>query len=295
MKIHRMTHVGFVAADVEAAVARFGELFGITRNIPRPTWYAVEEGIHSTMMYVTGCGLEPMQPVAPDTPFAAALAAGRAAFHVSFRVSDIGAVAQRMWDHDLWAQLRPMGRVISMRRLWLDPASTQGAHIEFIDRGEREAMMGTGPEGDAPVVSGTSVERMTSAMHIVDDLDAARRLYGDALGFAGSEVVELKEEGAQMVRFTLGDGRFGGGEGGPALDVVRPTDPDAPLGQLRAATGCGVGPWVFEMSDLDAAQDHLAAADCWMRMRPAGERLPKRIWVHPRSACGVPLLLTAKG
>jgi catechol 2,3-dioxygenase-like lactoylglutathione lyase family enzyme len=250
MRIHRMTHVGFVTADVEAAAARFESLFDIVRTAPRPTWLAAEEGVHSTMMYVTGAGLEPMQPAGQGTAYAAALAAGRAPFHVSFRVSDIAAVAGRLWDHGLWAQLRPPGKVVSMRRLWLDPLSAQGTHVEFIDRGEREVMMGGGPEGDAPVVEGPALRRMTSAMLLVDDLDAARRLYGDVLGFADSGVTELAEEGARTVRFTLGDGAFGGGEGGPALEVVQALDPDAPLGQMRAMLGCGVGPWVFVVGDL---------------------------------------------
>jgi catechol 2,3-dioxygenase-like lactoylglutathione lyase family enzyme len=294
IRIHRMTHVGFVTPDIEAAAARFETLFDIVRTIPRPTWLATEEGVHSTMMYVTGAGLEPMQPAREGTPYAAAVAAGRAPFHFSFRVSGIAEVAQHLWDHDLWAQLRPPGKVVSMRRLWLDPLSAQGAHIEFIDREEREVMMGTGREGDAPVVDGPLLQRMTSAIHLVDDLGAARRLYGDVLGFASQGVEELPEEGARRVRFTLGDGAFGGGEGGPALEVVQALDPDAPLGQMRAAMGCGVGPWVFEVADLEAAQARLAELECWMRRRPAGDRLPARLWLHPRSVCGVPMLLTAR-
>jgi catechol 2,3-dioxygenase-like lactoylglutathione lyase family enzyme len=292
MKIHRMTHVGFVAPDIEAAVGRWSALFDLTRTATRPTWLAAEEGVLSTMMYVTGLGIEPMQAMTAGGPFVQALAAGRGVFHISFRVDDIEAVARRMWAHDLWAQLRPAGEVVKMQRLWLDPATACGAHIEMIDRAERDAMMNNpAPEGDAPVVAGTEVEKMVSAIHIAEDLSEARRLYHDALGFACAEPVDLPEEGVRTQRFTIGDGAFGGGEGGPAIDVVQVVDPRSPLGEVKAAFGYGIGAWALKVRDLDRTKARLAALECWMRERPATADLPRRLWVHPRSTCGVPLVL----
>jgi catechol 2,3-dioxygenase-like lactoylglutathione lyase family enzyme len=296
MRIHRMTHVGFVTPDAEASVVRWTALFGVKRLASRPNWFAAEEGIHATMFYVTGAGMEPLQPAVPGTPFEAALKAGRGPFHMSFRVSGIREVADLLWKHGLWTQLRPSAEVIQMSRLWIDPVSAAGAHIEFIDRAERDKMMGNAtPEGDAPVIQGTHVERMVSATHIVDKLDDARALYGDILGFKTSGPRVLKEEGIKTIRFTLGDGKYGGGEGGPAVDVVEVTDPDSTYGQIKQAFGCGVGAWTFEVGDLDATHERLAKLECWMRVLPAGDNIPRRIWVHPRSTCGIPVLLLPKG
>ena len=69
MTIHRLTHSGFVTPDIEAAVSRWSDLFRTSRVVPRPTWLASEEGVLSTMMFVTGGGLEPMQPVSSSTPY----------------------------------------------------------------------------------------------------------------------------------------------------------------------------------------------------------------------------------
>ncbi len=297
MKIHRLTHVGFVTSDIEGAVTRWEDLFNLRRTIPRPTWYAAEEGIHSTMMYVTGAGIEPMQPATPGTPFAESLAAGRSVFHLSLRVDDIGAVARHLWENDIWTQLRHPAKVVAMSRLWIDPASSAGAQIEFIDRAEREVMMGVG-EGDAPVVSGPYIDRIRAVTHIVPDLAIAKRLYHDVLGFPCSDIVDANinhwdVSTIRNMRFTVGNGKYGGGEGGPDIYAVEITDPNQPYGQIRKMFGYGLGAWTMEVPDIDETIEHLSKFECWMRVRPSSGpgRLPRRLWVHPRSTGGVPLLL----
>ncbi|MBI2912614.1 MAG: VOC family protein [Chloroflexi bacterium] len=282
--IRRITHVGLLVDDIEAVASVWTGAFGL-QPWPFGVWHAVEEGVLTLMLPVgDGASVELLHPTDPRTPFQAALDAGRGLYHISLRVASLDALARRLRDHELWVQVRPAGDVLRLRRGWVDPASACGAHIELID--ESEMMAIRLPPAASPPTSGVFA-RFSHVGHVVGDLEAALRLYTDAFGLTPETEARAPwpEEGAVALRFPIGDG--------PALEVVQVTDPSGLLGQHQQRHGEGLAYLGMEVPDLDAALDAIAARDLWLQVRPSGQHLPRRAWVHPRSTGGALLRLTA--
>jgi len=99
----------------------------------------------------------------------------------------------------------------------------------------------------------------------VEDLAAAKRLYGDVFGL---RLVFEEEVPTEKVRVAAYDG------GGPRIELLETTSPDGPIGRHLAARGPGIHHVCYRVKDLRAT---LA------RLREAGVRL---IDVEPRPGAG---------
>ena len=282
--IRRITHVGLMVKDIEAVESIWTDVFGL-QPWAFGVWHAVEEGVMTLMLPVGDSGsIELLHPTDPSTPFQKALDAGRGLFHISLRVANLDALVQRLREHELWVRVRPAGEVLPLRRGWVDPTSACGAHIELIDEGEVQAL--TLPPADSPAASGIFA-RFSHVGHLVANLEASLHLYRDAFGLAPEAEVPTRwpEEGVVALRFPVGDG--------PALEVIQITDTSSMLGRHYQQYGEGLAYLGMDVRDLDEAVDAVSARDVWLQVRPAGDSLPRRAWIHPRSTGGALLRLTA--
>lgn len=114
----------------------------------------------------------------------------------------------------------------------------------------------------------------------VDDLDAAIKLYTEALGMplVHREVVE--EQGVEAVLLDVGDGH---------VELLSPLGEDTPVGKFLAKKGPGLHHVAYAVTDIEAALGSLAAAgveliDAEPRI---GIRRSRVAFLHPRSTGGV--------
>ena len=114
----------------------------------------------------------------------------------------------------------------------------------------------------------------------VEDLAAAKRLYGDVLGL---RLLFEEEVPTERVRVAAYDG------GGVRIELLESTSPDGPIGKFVATRGPGIHHVCYETKDIRATIADLAAAGVKTidtHPRPgAGGCLVA--FVHPRAAGGV--------
>lgn len=126
----RVHHVGIIVRDAEAAAETYARLLGLEP-------IALEEfrgTLHVAFVRAGDTLLELIQPVSPDTPWAAALRTrGEGAHHVALEVVDLrtaiaalSAVGMTFLDQ---SPSRAPGNTISV---FLDPATTGGTLIELV-------------------------------------------------------------------------------------------------------------------------------------------------------------------
>jgi catechol 2,3-dioxygenase-like lactoylglutathione lyase family enzyme len=173
----------------------------------------------------------------------------------------------------------------------LQPA-TCGLPIELIDSSEMGGFV-TQEELDAFVGGGAApgsepapIRRWSAVGHVVRDLEPVCRVFGDVLGFTPEwdKPRDVGEEGVLMQRFRLA--------AGPAVEVVEPVREGSILADRLEAAGPGVAYLALEAEDLDAMVSRLSDQEAWLTTAPAGESLPRRVWVHARSTDGLPVMLT---
>jgi len=114
----------------------------------------------------------------------------------------------------------------------------------------------------------------------VDDLAAAKRLYGEVLGL---KLLFEEEVPTEKVRVAAYDG------GGVRIELLESTSPDGPIGRHVATRGPGIHHVCYQVDDVQAAVDRLAGAGVRMidtapRPGAGGCRVA---FVHPKGALGV--------
>jgi methylmalonyl-CoA epimerase len=114
----------------------------------------------------------------------------------------------------------------------------------------------------------------------VDDLAAAKRLYGEVLGL---RLLFEEEVPTERVRVAAYDG------GGVRIELLQSTSPDGPIGRFVAARGAGVHHVCYETKDIRATLASLAAAgvrtiDTVPRPGAGGCQVA---FIHPKGAGGV--------
>jgi methylmalonyl-CoA/ethylmalonyl-CoA epimerase len=136
----RIDHVGVACADLDAAVARYQELFGlavVSREVHR------EQGVSEAMLRVADAPagasyLQLLQPLGPDTPVGRFLARrGEGVHHVGYGVADItaalaaiGAAGVRLLD------ARPRHGSMGASIAFLHPADLGGVLTELVEAAE---------------------------------------------------------------------------------------------------------------------------------------------------------------
>jgi methylmalonyl-CoA/ethylmalonyl-CoA epimerase len=128
---------------------------------------------------------------------------------------------------------------------------------------------------------------------VVSDTAAAVRLYRTLFGLIADPSLENEAEGVRLT-FLRPPGAV---TGATTVELLEPTRPDTGVARYLERRGEGMHHVCFEVDDLPAEIDRLAAAgyevlDRAPRRGMHGERLA---FVHPRSARGVLVELYEKG
>ena len=121
----------------------------------------------------------------------------------------------------------------------------------------------------------------------VDDLEKAKKFYRDVLGLEVGEEEELKDRKIRVCLVDLG-------WGGPAIELIFPTDPDSTVAKFIEKRGPGLHHVCFRVDDV---AEHLA------RLKAAGVKLIDEVprpgahgtrvaFIHPSASGGVMLELS---
>ncbi len=114
----------------------------------------------------------------------------------------------------------------------------------------------------------------------VKDLDVAVKFYQSALGLSLTRVEDVPEQGVRIAFLPIGD---------TEIELVQPMDPTSGVAGFLEKRGEGVHHICFEVDDIVAALEELAAQD--VRLIDAepktGSHGQKMAFVHPKSAHGV--------
>ena len=126
----RVHHVGIIVRDAEAAAETYARLLGLES-------IALEEfhgALHVAFVRAGDTLLELIQPVSPDTPWAAALRdRGEGAHHVALEVVDLRtAVATLSAGGMKFLDRSPARAPGNTMSVFLDPATTGGTLIELV-------------------------------------------------------------------------------------------------------------------------------------------------------------------
>jgi methylmalonyl-CoA/ethylmalonyl-CoA epimerase len=114
---------------------------------------------------------------------------------------------------------------------------------------------------------------------VVRDMDAALDLYRDKLGLHVDAVMEMEYDRVVIGFLTVG---------GVKIELVKPTDATTGVARFLEAKGEGFHHICFEVPDIQAALDKLAAAGLQLidtEARKGGEG--PVAFVHPKSCHGV--------
>jgi methylmalonyl-CoA epimerase len=114
---------------------------------------------------------------------------------------------------------------------------------------------------------------------VVRDLDAAVRFYRDTLGMPLELVLPVPSDQVRIGFLTVGESR---------IELVEPTSDDTGVARFLASRGEGFHHVCFEVPDIAATLDELAAGGIELidRGPRAGADGPVA-FIHPRSAHGV--------
>lgn len=118
----------------------------------------------------------------------------------------------------------------------------------------------------------------------VEDLEQARRLYAEVLGFPVSEPEELPERQLRLCMVNVG---------GAQVELLWPTHPDSAVAKFLQKRGPGIHHICYRVDDVNQKLERLKAAGVKLidqRARP-GAHQTLVAFIHPQSAGGVLLEL----
>ncbi len=124
------------------------------------------------------------------------------------------------------------------------------------------------------------LERIDHVGVAVEDLDAALKLYEDALGMPMVHREVVAEQGVEAVLLDVGDGH---------VELLRPLGEETPVGKYLARKGPGLHHVAYAVADIKAALEQLAAAGIELidEQPRTGIRNSRVAFLHPRSTGGV--------
>jgi methylmalonyl-CoA epimerase len=135
---------------------------------------------------------------------------------------------------------------------------------------------------------GLGIEKIHHVAVVVRDMDAALDLYRDKLGLHVDAVMDMDYDHAVIGFLPVG---------GVKIELVQPTDDTTGVARFLESKGEGFHHVCFEVPDIQAALDRLAAAGLQLidaAPRKGGEG--PVAFVHPRSCHGVLVeLIEAEG
>ena len=115
---------------------------------------------------------------------------------------------------------------------------------------------------------------------VVEDLDAAIKLYEGAFGMPLVHRETVEEQGVEAVLLDVGDGH---------VELLSPLGPETPVGKFLARKGAGLHHVAYAVSDIEATLSGLTESgieliDTEPRTGIRGSRVA---FLHPRSTGGV--------
>jgi len=123
---------------------------------------------------------------------------------------------------------------------------------------------------------------------VVQDIEAALKVYRDALGLELTRVESVPEQAVRIAFLLTGEGE---------IELVQPTTDDSGIARYLARRGEGIHHICLEVDDLESSLAHMAAQgieliDETPRTGSAGQRYA---FIHPKSTQGVLIELYERG
>lgn len=129
---YNLDHVGIAVHDLDEAIVRFGELYGV-----EPLYrHTVEiQGVEEAMLPVGGSFVQLLQPLSPESPVGKFLSMrGEGMHHVAFAVADIERALRHLEDSGsrlIDREPRPSAR--NTRIAFVHPKDFAGTLIELVE------------------------------------------------------------------------------------------------------------------------------------------------------------------
>lgn len=126
-------------------------------------------------------------------------------------------------------------------------------------------------------------ERLGKLGHIgiaVDDLEQAKRLFGEVLGLRFSGEKELPDRGLRIAFYETGNTK---------IELLEGTDPESAVSKFLRKRGPGIHHLSFEVADIGRVLEDLAAGGVELidRRPRAGAEGRSVAFLHPKSTQGV--------
>jgi len=277
--VGKLFHLAHLVEDLDAVDRWYDDIFGCERYYRRFEKAAQRE---ASLLVISDMCMEPIQPSsapeAANTPLAKFKQRfGNRLHSIAWYVDDITALSQSLADHGV-RQVGLQGERITDPRkavaVWTHPKDTH-ALLEFCEPGFA-ADPRLEPGWSARSWADEHPLRIPRTSHLtvlVDELDAAQAVYGDAL--AGRLLHRVTDtDGSERAFYAVGEETI--------IEAVAPHGADTPEGRDHGANGEGVHAIVFATTDLDGAASFL---------RGKGQRLeasgPDTVFVDGRDSFGL--------
>jgi len=264
-----LDHVVVAVSDLEAAARSYAELLGRS-----PSWRGVHPraGTSNVLFRLENCYLELL----------AGTQAGEGLLALAFATDDAKAEAARLQQHGIQASEpadgegrdSASGAVRRWRNSFLPTAAARGLLLFAIEHL-------TSADALPPAPATAPVEATVHALdHVVvasDDLEAARRFYGDALGLRLALDRRFEARGLRILFFRVG---------GVTVEVAGPLEPPA-----TAAPADRFGGLACRVADVAAARARLVAAGWDVSPVRPGAKPGTQVCSVRAGTAGVPTLL----
>lgn len=115
---------------------------------------------------------------------------------------------------------------------------------------------------------------------VVEDLEAAKSFWVEALGLSLERVESVPEESVDIAFLPVGDSE---------IELLQPTDPESGVAKYLAKRGAGMHHLCLEVDDIEATLARLRAAAVPLITETAkvGHNGKKYAFVHPKGTGGV--------
>jgi len=125
-----------------------------------------------------------------------------------------------------------------------------------------------------------TINRIDHIAIVVDDLEAARAFYEQALGLTVSQVEEIPAEQVRIAFLPVGESE---------IELLQPTAPDTGVAKFLAKRGPGLHHVCLEVDDIEAAMHRMKTQGVeLLNEAPAtGTSGTRYAFAHPKSTFGV--------
>ena len=134
MAARSVHHIGIAVDDLDAAIARYGALFG---GSVEHREHVEDQGVEAASLHVGSSRVELLAPLGPDTPVGKFLAKrGAGMHHIAFEVDDLAAELERLRaDGVQLIDQQPRRGMFGLEVAFVHPESTGGVLAEFVGNG----------------------------------------------------------------------------------------------------------------------------------------------------------------